>query len=429
MKIILIFFLIIFISVICFVVLYRNKNRIDNDNPKKYLHAHDVKTQNNYTDLKSATELILQNSLGEEMSFKRPSFESTKIKEYKEVQFTDVNNVVGKLVNTSMPFLQQSYTMQQLHQAAPNGIFTTTADIKTLSRFSDGSISTMVRNSSNDLVKHQGFFQITNVVKTNPIVAVAASMQVMALVSSQYYLNQINSQLANISERINELLNYHHDEKIGMLLTVKDRLSKIVSKQHADSHDIGEVRILLKDAKNVYEEYRMRLSRQLEELEKFEAKAFFEKDKIFELETKIQETNFTIKIVYEADQLSMQAELAEIAVRMKTSEDNLVIKELTEQIKDRFNSSFYHTAESFIKDKYLPIIREKYRKFGKNYLFKHPERLKQINHLAKVPELKSMDTKISDLVQQLSVESNREQEIVYLPSENLQAQRVFLAIN
>ena len=40
-----------------------------------------------------------------------------------------------------------------------------------------------------------------------------------------------------------------------------------------------------------------------------------------------------------------------------------------------------------------------------------------------------MDTKISDLVQQLSVESNREQEIVYLPSENLQAQRVFLAIN
>lgn len=159
MKIILIFFLIIFISVICFVVLYRNKNRIDNDNPKKYLHAHDVKTQNNYTDLKSATELILQNSLGEEMSFKRPSFESMKIKEYKEVQFTDVNNVVGKLVNTSMPFLQQSYTMQQLHQAAPNGLFTTTADIKTLSRFSDGSISTMVRNSSNDLVKHQGFFK------------------------------------------------------------------------------------------------------------------------------------------------------------------------------------------------------------------------------------------------------------------------------
>lgn len=205
MKIILIFFLIIFISVICFVVLYRNKNRIDNDNPKKYLHAHDVKTQNNYTDLKSATELILQNSLGEEMSFKRPSFESMKIKEYKEVQFTDVNNVVGKLVNTSMPFLQQSYTMQQLHQAAPNGLFTTTADIKTLSRFSDGSISTMVRNSSNDLVKHQGFFQITNVVKTNPIVAVAASIQVMALVSSQYYLNQINSQLANISEKINEL--------------------------------------------------------------------------------------------------------------------------------------------------------------------------------------------------------------------------------
>ncbi len=75
-----------------------------------------------------------------------------------------------------------------------------------------------------------------------------------------------------------ELLNYHHDEKIGMLqLSKTDCLNCPVS--NCWQYDIGEVRILLKDAKNVYREYRMRLSRQLEELEKFEQKHFLKKIK------------------------------------------------------------------------------------------------------------------------------------------------------
>lgn len=324
--IIVIFFLFIAVVGVSFFVRksrYKNSTRKglqDTTELKKSDNIHEVIAEEDYRDLSTATELLLKNSLGKELFFKRPNVGEASTKKYREVAFSNVNNVSGKLVNASMPFMQQSFTINQLAQAAPNGLFTTSVSPEKLSKFADGSYSTMVRNVAKKLVGHQGFVEVTDVIKANPMVAISASMQAMALVSGQYYLHQINAQMESISERIDELINYHHDEKIGLLLTVKDRLLKIANKQNADDHDIGEIRTLLKDAKNVYEEYRVRLLRQLEELEDFKSKAFFEKDKLSALEEKIQDINFTMKIVYEADQLSIQAELSEIAIRMKLGE-------------------------------------------------------------------------------------------------------------
>ncbi|MDB1653535.1 hypothetical protein ABQE22_10825 [Enterococcus durans] len=437
MKIIIVIFSLFFIAVVG-VSLFVKKSRYKNSTRerlqdtielKKSDNIHEVIAEDDYRDLSTATELLLKNSLGKELFFKRPNVGETPKKKYREVAFSNVNNVSGKLVNASMPFIQQSFTINQLAQAAPNGLFTTSVSPEKLSKFADGSYSTMVRNAAKKLVGHQGFVEVTDVIKANPMVAISASMQAMALVSGQYYLHQINAQMESISERIDELINYHHDEKIGLLLTVKDRLLKIASKQNADDHDIGEIRTLLKDAKNVYEEYRVRLLRQLEELEDFKSKAFFEKDKLSALEEKIQDINFTMKIVYEADQLSIQAELSEIAIRMKLGEKNLVIQELTEQMKEHYDTSFYLTVDKFIKEKYRPIVRERYRLLGKKYLLKHPERLKQINNSVSLSEMNLVDSRVGDLTQRLLLEKNREQEIVYLPGEDLKSQRVFIAVD
>ncbi|WP_217265812.1 hypothetical protein [Enterococcus silesiacus] len=253
--------------------------------------------------------------------------------------------------------------------------------------------------------------------------------QAAAAISGQYYLHQINVQLDSISEKLDELIDYHNDERIGLLLTVKERLLKIANKQNVDIHDIGEVRALMKDSLNVYSEYRVRLSRQCDALANFEPKVFFVKDKITALEEKIKEINFTTKIVYEAEQLSIQAELSEIAIRMKLGDKIALIQELTNQMKEHCDSSFNSTIAEFIIDEYRPIVRERYRKFGEKYLLKHPERLEQINNLVSLSELTSMDSNIGELSQKLILEQNKKQEILYLPSEDLVSQRIFVALD
>lgn len=382
----------------------------------------------NTNNLAQVTELLLKNNLGNELLFKRPNIEDSKEKKYKEVSFSQLNHGGVTLVNAAMPILQQVFTAEKIAKVAPNGLFTTLANPETLSKFSDGSFTTMVRDASNKLISHEGFSKVTDVANGNPLIAINVGMQAMAMISGQYYLHEINTQLGDISGKLNELMNIHNDEKIGMLLTVKERLLVIAEKEHVDTHDISEIRSLIKDTKNVFAEYRIRLSRQQKDLNKLKSNNIFEKSKIAMLEEKIADINFTTKIIYEAEQLNIQAELTEIAVRMKLNDGAEMIEELINQLKDHCESSFYGTIDSFVKNEYRPAVQAKYRELGQKYLLKHPEHLKRINDSVNLSELRTMDSSAGELIQQLITEFNREQEILYVPGDDMNQQRVFVAV-
>lgn len=403
--------------------------KIPNNSGEIVTTKEDVLTTKESTkDSITATEIILKNSLGNELVFGRPILKETHDKMYREVTLSNVNKISGHLINSTMPFLQEAITMNQIKKVAPNGLFTTLADPKTLSRFADDSYTTMVRDSSNNLVKNQGFTELTNISQANPINAITVGMQAMAAVSGQYYMHEINSKLELMSDILHELMNYHHDEKIGLLLTVQERLTVIVNKQYNDSHDIDEIRSLLKDVRNVYKEYHTRLLRQIDELGVFNSKALLAKDRILALEKKIQEINFTIKIAYEADQLSIQSQLSEIAIRMKTGDKYETVQELTEQMQQYYNSSFYSNIDVFIKEKYKPVAQNRYRKLGEKYLIKNRDHLKQINTSLRLSNFQSIDSNLGNLSQQLLIDNNKEQEILYIPNKDLSVQRVFVAV-
>lgn len=406
------------------IIILKNKNVTKNEIPNVISPVSNKNTNN----IARVTELLLKNDLGNELLFKRPDIEDSKDKKYKEVSFSKLNQGSGTIVNATMPILQQVLTVEKIAKVAPNGLFTTVANPETLSKFSDGSFTTMVRDTNNKMIGHEGFSKVTDITKGNPLIAINVGMQAMAMVSGQYYLHEINTQLENISGKLNELMNVHNDEKIGMLLTVKERLLVIARKEHVDTHDISEIRSLIKDTKNVFAEYRVRLSRQQEDLNKLKSKNIFEKSKIAMLEAIITDINFTAKIVYEADQLSIQAEFSEIAVRMKLNAGAEVIEELIHQLKDHCETSFYGTIDSFVKNEYRPAVQAKYRELGKKYLLKHPEHLKQINDSVNLSELRTMNSNVGELMQQLITEFNKEQEILYVPGDGVDPQRVFVAV-
>jgi len=386
------------------------------------------KEKNQHKDLTNSTEFFLKNSLGHELVFKRSDGTDIKEREYREVSFSQVNQVSGAVVNGALPVLQQVMTAEKIAKVAPNGLFTTSVNIDKLSKFKDGSYSTMVRDVHNNLIGHEGFTKVTDIVKGNPIVAISAGMQALALVSSQYYLHEINTQLEDISGKLNELLSIHHDEKIGMLLTVKERLSGIASKENVDGHDINEIRILLRDTRNVFSEYSVRLSRQQEDLKGFKANNLFEKSRIALLEEKISDINFTAKMAFEADQLSLQTELSEIAVRMKLNSDTEILKELTNQLQEHYEDSFYKKIDHFVIDEYRPTVQAKYRELGKKYLLKHPDHLKQINDSLRLSELRGNDTHVGKLTQRIIEDYDKEQKLLYMPGDDMNEQRVFLEV-
>ncbi|MDT2601583.1 hypothetical protein P7D85_17530 [Enterococcus hulanensis] len=429
MGILIIITILIMVLAVVMIFVLRDKERIEEGEPKKEVSiVNEAGNKNDSRDVSKVTELLLKNNLGNELVFKRPDIEASKEKKYREVSFSQVNQVSGSLVNVTMPILQQVVTAERIAKNAPNGLFTTLAKPETLSKFSDGSFTTMVRDARNKLISHEGFTQVTDIAKGNPLVAINASMQAMAMVSGQYYLHEINTQLEEISEKLNELLNVHNDEKIGMLLTVKERLLVISKKENVDTHDISEIRGLIKDARNVFAEYRVRLSRQQDNLNNLKSKNIFEKSKIAMLEEIIKDLNFTIKIVYEADQLSNQAELSEIAVRMKLNDSAETIQELTSQLKDHYEKSFYGAIDNFVKKEYRPAVQAKYRELGNKYLLKHPEHLKRINDSVSLSELRTMNSSVGELMQQLIKEYNKEQEILYVPGDDTNPQRVFVAV-
>ncbi|MGO3608397.1 MAG: hypothetical protein ACTIOL_01455 [Enterococcus sp.] len=112
-------------------------------------------------------------------------------------------------------------------------------------------------------LEHFGFTQVTASSAINPAMVLSAGMQVMSMVSGTYYLNQINSQIHQIDKKLEELVQFHHDEKVGKLKASRYGLSEIASREIVDIADINAIRSYKKTLQEIQEEYSYRLNREV----------------------------------------------------------------------------------------------------------------------------------------------------------------------
>ena len=266
--------------------------------------------EGNHYDLSKITDFILKNSLGEELHFMRPN-ELTEVK-YQEIMVGEATKIGGHLIQAGIPILERTSTLAEIAKKAPNGLFTASVDPSTLSKFADGRTTTMVRDTANNLTKHAGFQSVENFSKVNPLLAVNVAMQATAAISGQYYLHQIFDQLDSISFNLEKLIEFHHDEKIGILINARNRLSEIIQRKNVDEIDIKEIRDLHNKIGEVFQEYKIRLDRESKDVAEFKPGALLLGKRVDFYGKKIDEVSFTIKVCFEADRMSMQAKLAEI---------------------------------------------------------------------------------------------------------------------
>lgn len=387
--------------------------------------------KHNHNDLSKITEIVLQNSLGQELSFTRPN-ELTEVK-YQEVLVGEATKIGGHFIQGTMPVLEHATTLSEIAKKATNGLFTATVDPTTLSKFADGTTTTMVRDTANKLVEHAGFKPLENLGNVNPLTALNVGMQAMAAISGQYYLHQIFGQLDGINSNLEKLIEFHHDEKIGILLNAKSRLSQIIQRKHVDDSDIKEIRDLRNKIGEVFQEYKNRLDRECKNVAKFKSREWFVEKRVEYYGKEIDEMLFTLQICFEADRLSMQAELAEIAIRMKLNHIDPMLEELFCQLKDNYDNSFSITIEDNIKEIFEPInsnAKEIVRN-GKDFIFidKNEKKLLKCisNRSNKLEE--QLNSKVSSkIINQALSERNEQWEVLIVLDEELQGQRIFIPV-
>jgi hypothetical protein len=129
-------------------------------------------------------------------------------------------------------------------------LFRATVDPSTLTKFADGTVSTMVHGSGG-IIKNAGFQAVAAAQVFAPILV----FQVASILTGQYYLHGISKQLSAISEKLQQLINLHHFEKSAILSSHYEVLMRKSDQTHFTPEDLNELLSIYRDANSIRHEY------------------------------------------------------------------------------------------------------------------------------------------------------------------------------
>lgn len=333
--------------------------------------------------LREINEIVLTNPTCGEFSLKKVTDDKLRTeKKYNEVFLSNTSLMSGNVSQAALQVANQGMTLAQIVKQAPKGLFAATANPSNLSKFANGTTSTMVRDASGHLVEHAGFAEVGLNVSVNPAIILSAGMQAMSAISGTYYLHKINTQFKDLGTKLEELHNIHHDVNIGRLISARKGLYDIANREFVDTVDLSTIRNYKLTVDDVNQEYMYRLSRRENELNQKIERTIEEQ--------KLQDINFTMKVAFEANKLSLYAELIEIGARMKLRDQTEIIEELTRQLNYNFTNSLYFNSDSRVEDIYSMRQQRSGEKLNekKKKLKKSVKELKESNIYTKYDGIK-----------------------------------------
>lgn len=290
--------------------------------------------------------------------------EELQSKKYYKVDFSEIDFAAGQLLNVGLNQWRELLTFSELAKKAPNGLFTASTSVDNLTKFKDGSYSTMVRGANGQIQKHAGFIEVKGVVGgVNIADLVSVGMQAMSIASGMYYLHEINTQLDSLNEKVNEIIRIRDDEHIGMLKSINKIIIEISNKEEVSDLDLAQLRRQREKASEIFEArfetYQRRRKENLNNLKK--------------IEKSILEINKDTYILYQANRLELSAQLIEIFLHMKNNVSERNIKQQIKQFKNNYNNSFISTLPeeilvdrdriSGIFEKKINLVRSKNKHF------------------------------------------------------------------
>jgi hypothetical protein len=344
--------------------------------------------------------------------------------EYKEMQS---NNVASSLSSGVI----QAGSIALLN---PNGLFTASVSPKLLSLFKDGTFSTIIRGKNGKILRNAGFLSANTTVFA-PIVV----YQILSFVTGQYYLNRINKQLSSIQKGINELIYYHHIDRVATLRSAFEYLQQLYSINSPSLEHLNALEKLEIDILKIKNEYCIYLENiDLNEILKLE-KLFSDK-KIIELISNYNNVNEKyfnyIKIIQNCEELLHLITIFKLMVNVKIyKNDNKRYNQMMEllDIIEKWNpqNTYLNKNNVILHDRlyksYCNIItRASEIKFNSLDLFQINNIKSNVNNLQNSlnQNLKAhlfqihKDIEMVHTGKIISEEINKNMDLLYAPNEN-----------
>jgi hypothetical protein len=261
-------FIIIFIAVVAVLLAMIMVKRAKSNNLSKTVEEaqgvysitiNQSKTLTNELTISDVKSLIIKDRSGSELALTRPDMMRLAERKYREICVSGAS-VMAQAVQGAMPILAKAQTLSSIAKAAQNGLFAATACIGELMKYNNGTVSSIVTKNGK-IVAHSGFVGVTLQEIANPAAVIGAGVLAMATISGQYYMREISSQLKSIDHKLDKLIGYHHDEKIGILKNVNHELHALINKNNVDVADIISCQDMEKECGKVFFEYNTRLER------------------------------------------------------------------------------------------------------------------------------------------------------------------------
>jgi hypothetical protein len=281
------------------------------------------------------------------ISFKKISIDAIEKYRYQEITSDVIKGDLSSIVAGGA----QIAAISALN---PGGLFTATVSPQLLTTFANGTFSTMIHQGGS-IAAHAGFQSISATV-----FAPIAIMQLLSMVTGQYYMNGITKQLKSIDRKINELIKFHHTEKIAKLENAQKLLKQLYDTQYPGIEHLTQVKAIEMEAGSIYSEYSKYLedsqNAKLKINEDLELSSQKDFDKLFAVDDE-SGFSFNFYMVTTSDEILHLIPIIEFMLNVKMNSEQT---DRTRQIEEIFNKISKYTEDDFFANSMGKIVLNNY---------------------------------------------------------------------
>lgn len=298
--------------------------------------------------ISTANEIVLQNTIGDELSLIRTAPNNLKSDGFQEILIN--SEVIGSSMYGLNNLTQTlNFSSEGLH------LFTNTVPVTQLKQYANQTLSSMVKGDGGKIISHSGFKQVGALSSTFANPAVALTVLTTVIIKQQF--NQINQKIDDIATKLDSVIGLMHAEKLAVLQTIDARIKTITQQENISSANIQELSHLANEAQIIFRQYSILLN-QFDQSKLLKTKGLNDAAKIAYMLKNIQNSDFMMdfKMAYFADSLSWLVRLTIITSLVKTGTDSKTIEERIDTFKREYESSFSNHATDYIEKVKEPII-------------------------------------------------------------------------
>jgi hypothetical protein len=257
----------------------------------------------------------------------------------------------------------------------PNGLFSATVTPQLLNSFSNGTFGTMIHGSKG-IISHAGFLPISATV-----FAPIAIMQLMSMITGQYYLNGITKQLNSINKKIDKLITFHNTEKGAKLEFAQSVLKSLYEINYPNIEYLTQLKSIEFEIGAIHTEY-LNYLENIDTLSIVNTKAnlFAVKD-MQELCKREEDSGFSLNIsmVVISDEILHLIQIIELILNIRINSNeggrSKQINELYEKISNWQNNDFYsYQKANQTVNNYFNLIIARAEKIKESAIFYKKDR-------------------------------------------------------